>query len=298
MKSLYLIDASIYIFRAYFSLPETITNAKGHPVNAVFGYASFLSGLITDAKPDHIAAMFDESLDTCFRNDIHPQYKSNRAPPDDDLARQLNWCKELTSLVGIKTYASNRYEADDLIGTAAHHMRQHGFSMIYVTGDKDIGQLISGRDRVWDYARNEYINHRGIYEKFGVKPAQLPDYLALAGDPVDVIPGVPGIGSKTAATLIQRFNSLERLYRHLQSKHLRAASSLNIRGLDRVDGQLRAHEDQAWMSRELATISTTAGIRPTPAALKRKSTRKRALHDWLRENGFGDRLAGRINQIQ
>lgn len=294
MSSLYLVDASIYIFRAYFSLPETITNAKGHPANAVFGYASFLSGLVSDANPVHIAAMFDESLDTCFRNEIHPQYKSNRAPPDEDLARQLNWCKELTSLMGIKTFASNRFEADDLIGTAAHKMRPHGFSMVYVTGDKDIGQLISGRDRVWDYARNEYINHQGIYEKFGVKPAQLPDYLALAGDPIDVIPGVPGIGGKTASALIQQFSNLERLYRHLESKHLRDASSLSIRGLDRIDRQLRAHEEQAWMSRELATISTTAGIRPTPGSLTRGPIKKRALQNWLEENGFGNRLASRL----
>jgi len=284
MNPLYLVDASIYIFRAYFSLPETITNAKGHPANAVFGFASFLSGLIADASPVHIAAMFDESLDTCFRNDIHPQYKSNRAPPDEDLARQLNWCKELTALMGIKTYASKRFEADDLIGTAAHQMRPHGFSMVYVTGDKDIGQLISSRDRVWDYARNEYIGHRGIFERFGVKPSQLPDYLALAGDPVDVIPGVPGIGSKTASALIQQFHDLDRLYRHLESKHLREASALSIRGLDRVDQQL-------------ATISTSAGIRPTPTTLRRTPIKKRALQTWLKENGFGDRLGSRLTKV-
>jgi len=294
MSALYLIDASIYIFRAYFSLPESITNDQGHPANAVYGYASFLSGLFADAKPTHVAAMFDESLDSCFRNEIHPQYKSNRAPPDEDLARQLNWCKELTSLMGVKTYASNQYEADDLIGTAAKHMRPHGFTMIYVTGDKDIGQLISGRDRVWDFARNEYYNHQSIRERFGVKPNQLPDYLGLAGDPVDVIPGVPGVGSKTAAALIQRFGSLERLYRYLQTKSLQDASSLSVRGLERIDRQLREHEQQAWMSRELATISDAAGIRPTPTTLQRSPVKQRALRDWLSRNGFGNRLGSRL----
>jgi 5'-3' exonuclease len=294
MSSLYLVDASIYIFRAYFSLPESITNRNGHPANAVYGYASFLAGLFADAKPTHIAAMFDESLDTCFRNEIHTQYKSNRTPPDDDLARQLNWCKELTSLVGVKTYASDRYEADDLIGTAARHMRTHGFTMTYVTGDKDIGQLVTGRDRVWDFARNEYYNHRAIRERFGVQPNQLADYLALAGDPVDVIPGVPGIGGKTAAALIQQFGSLEKLYRHLQIKHLRDATALSIRGLERIDNKLREHEQLAWMSRELATISDSAGIRPTPTTLKRLPVKKRALQDWLNRNGFGDRLGSRL----
>ena len=294
MSALYLVDASIYIFRAYFSLPESITNDKGHPANAVYGYASFLSGLFATAKPTHVAAMFDESLDSCFRNEIHPDYKSNRAPPDEDLARQLNWCKELTSLMGVKTYASNRYEADDLIGTAARYMRQHGFTMTYVTGDKDIGQLISGRDRVWDYAKNEYYNQQGIRERFGVKPNQLPDYLALAGDPVDVIPGVPGIGSKTAAALIQRFGNLERLYRYLQTKSLPDAALQSVRGLERIDRQLREHEQQAWMSRELATIAESAGIRPTPITLQRSPVKKRALRDWLSRNGFGNRLGSRL----
>jgi len=294
MSSLYLIDASIYIFRAYFSLPESISNRKGHPANAVYGYASFLSGLVADADPTHIAAMFDESLDTCFRNSIHPQYKSNRAPPDEDLARQLNWCKELTSLMGIKTYASQHYEADDLIGTAARHMRPHGFSITFVTGDKDIGQLISGRDRIWDYARNEFYSHQGIRERFGVKPGQLADYLALAGDPVDVIPGIPGIGGKTAAALLQQFGSLEKIYRYLRTRSLQEAASLSLRGLQRIEQQLRDHEHLARMSLKLATISESAGIRPTPNTLRRLPVKKRALQSWLQENGFGDRLASRL----
>jgi len=294
MNSLYLIDASIYIFRAYFAMPESITNSAGHPANAVYGYASFLSGMLTNSNPSHVAAMFDESLDSCFRNELYPDYKANRAPPDENLARQLNWCKELTELMGIKSYASNRYEADDLIGTAARHLRPHGFKMIYVTGDKDIGQLISGHDRVWDYAKNEFHNHRAFRERFGVRPDQLPDYLGLAGDPVDVIPGVPGVGAKTASALIQRFGSLERLYRFLQSKHLADAGSLTLRGLDRIDRQLREHEQQAWLSRELATISDSAGIRPSPATLRRAPVKARALRDWLQRNGFGERLAGRL----
>jgi len=294
MSSLYLIDASIYIFRAYFSLPDSITNSKGHPANAVYGYAGFLAGLFADAKPTHVAAMFDESLDSCFRNEIHPQYKSNRTPPDDDLARQLNWCKELTSLMGVKTYASNRYEADDLIGTAAKHMRQHGFTMIYVTGDKDIGQLVSGRDRVWDFARNEYYDRHAIRQRFGIRPNQMVDYLALAGDPVDVIPGIPGVGSKTAAALINQFGSLEKLYRFLKKKSLRDAASLSVRGKERIERQLREHEQLAWVSQQLATISDKAGIRPTPATLERSPVKNRALQNWLQENGFGDRLASRL----
>jgi len=294
MPRLYLIDASIYIFRAYFSLPDSITNRNGHPANAVYGYASFLANLTNNARPDHVAAMFDESLDSCFRNELHPGYKSNRTPPDDALARQLHWCKELTSIMGIKTYASHRFEADDLIGTAAKHLRPHGFTMVYVTGDKDIGQLIRGRDLVWDFSRDQYINATQFQDRFGVKPTQMADYLALAGDPVDVIPGVPGVGTKSAAALVQTYGSLEKLYRHLEKKTLKDSPSLQLRGMARIERQLREHEQQARLSQKLATISEAADIRPTPNTLKRSPVKKRILNNWLEKNGFGERLSSRL----
>ena len=293
---LYLVDASIYIFRAYFSLPESICNSSNKPANAVYGFASFLSGLLSEKNPGYIVAMFDGSLTTCFRNQLYPRYKASRALPDPDLARQLNWCRELTELVGIKTYASKRYEADDLIGTTAARMREHGFKMIYVTGDKDLGQLIHGQDRVWDYARDEIYGRQDILRRFGIKPDQFADYQGLAGDAVDDIPGVPGIGAKTASRLISRFGDLATLYKRVETGRLTSTSNLQLRGLPRIESLLNQHKDMAWLSRELATISTTANIRPTPASLRRKPVKTRSLNNWLHRNGFGNRLASRLPQ--
>lgn len=291
---LYLVDASIYIFRAWFSLPESIRNNRGEPANAVYGYAGFLSALLSDRNPEHIAAMFDESLTTCFRNAFYPRYKASRALPDADLARQLNWCRQLTELVGIKTYASQEYEADDLIGTTAARMRGHGFRMIYVTGDKDLGQLLQGQDRIWDFARKEVYGSRDIFRRFGIRPHQFADYLGLAGDTADDIPGVPGIGGKTASQLIRRFGDLASLYNRVESGRLAGTANLPVRGLPRIESLLKRHEQLAWLSRELATISETANIRPTPASVRRKPVKERSLKAWLRDNGFGGRLASRL----
>jgi len=291
-KTLYLVDASIYIFRSYFAMPDTIRNANGHPANAVYGYASFLGGLLGSSKPSHVAAMFDESLGTCFRN--YGDYKSNRALPDPDLERQLNWCRELTELVGIRSFASNRYEADDLIGTAAHRLRPHGFRMVYVSGDKDISQLVERQDRLWDFSKDESLRAADVGRRFGVKPAQLADLLGLAGDAVDSIPGVPGIGSKTAARLLVRFGNIEKLFDFLESKSLADAKLDGLRGLERIESLLREHEAQARVSKQLATISRNANIRPTPKSVELKPVKQKALSAWLEENGFGDRLASRL----
>lgn len=294
LTPVYLVDASIYIFRSYFAMPETITNTRGQPANAVYGYASFLSSLVNSKRPEYIAAMFDESLASCFRNELYPDYKCNRALPDPDLARQLNWCRDLTELVGIKSYASDRYEADDLVGTAARHLRPHGFRMVYVTGDKDLGQLIEHRDHLWDYAKDDTLRAPEIRKRFGVMPRQLPDYLGLAGDAVDSIPGVPGVGPRTASQLVQRFRNIETMYDYLACKPLAAAGLAGLRGIDRIEGLLREHEPQARISKSLATIATSANIRPTPASVSRKAVRQKALGRWLEENGFGNRLGSRL----
>lgn len=293
-KILYLVDASIYIFRSYFAIPDSIHNANGQPANAVYGYASFLGGLLADRNPTHVAAMFDESLGTCFRNDLYSDYKSNRALPDPDLERQLNWCRELTELVGIRSFSSDRYEADDLIGTAAHRLRPHGFRMVYVSGDKDISQLVERQDRLWDYSKDESMRVTDVARRFGVKPAQLADLLGLAGDAVDSIPGVPGIGSKIAVQLLTRFGNIEKLFDYLESRSLADASLGSLRGLARIEGLLREHKEQARLSKQLATISRNANIRPTPKSVQLKPVKQKALSAWLDANGFGNRLASRL----
>jgi DNA polymerase-1 len=297
LEPLYLIDASIYIFRSYFGMPQSITNAGGAPANAVHGYASFLGQLLCKAQPRFIAAAFDESLDQCFRNELYPDYKANRSLPEPELATQLQWCRDLTELLGIKTYASERFEADDLIGTLARRMRGHRFRMVYVTGDKDLGQLLVEQDRLWDFANDTWLAHDGIRQRYGVAPHQLVDYLALAGDAIDNIPGVPGIGARTAAALLQEFESLDELYGYLRTRDLRQRDGFHLRGVDRTENLLRAHEEQARTSKVLATIADNAPIRPQPQSLRRKPVSERKLLAWLDENGFGTRLRSQLLKL-
>jgi len=297
LKPLYLIDASIYIFRSYFGMPESIVNDNGHPANAVYGYAAFLGQLLRKAQPQYIAAAFDESLDQCFRNEIYPDYKANRALPEPELAQQLAWCRELTELVGIKSYASDRFEADDLIGSLARRMRKQRFRMVYVTGDKDLGQLLVKQDLLWDFAKDAYYTNDDIRARFGVTPDQLADYLGLAGDAVDNIPGVPGIGARTAATLLQEFGSLDRIYDYLTSNHLRQRNGFNMRSIDRTQKLLQAHEEMARTSRSLATIADHAPVRPQPQSLRRKPVKERKLLNWLQQNGFGNRLRTQLLKL-
>lgn len=297
LKPLYLVDASIYIFRSYFGLPESITNANGSPANAVHGYTSFLGQLLRKARPQYITAAFDESLDQCFRNELYPGYKANRSLPDPELAQQLRWCRELTELLGIKTYASARFEADDLIGSLASRMRAHRFRMVYVTGDKDLGQLLVRQDRLWDFANDRFYAHGDILERFGVAPHQLVDYLALAGDAIDNIPGVPGIGARSAAALLQEFGSLDRLYTYLSHHDLRQRNGLSLRGTDRAQKLLTKHEQQARLSQALARIASHAPVRPKPQSLRRKPVSRKKLMAWLEENGFGVRLRTQLLKL-
>lgn len=289
MSRLQLIDASIYIFRAYFSLPESMVDADGHPNNAVYGFADFLGRFLRESRATHVAVAFDESLTTSFRNEIYPPYKANRELPPEELAAQLAACRELADALGLATYASDRYEADDLIGTLAAKLRPRGFQMNYVTGDKDLAQLLQGSDRLWDYARGERLNGKGIRERLGVSPRQVVDWLALAGDAVDNVPGVPGIGRKTAALLLDEFRDLDRLYQRLH----RLPDS-GLRGAKRLQDLLDEHREQAYLSRELVRIATNAPMRVSEASVRRKKPRKKHLDRFFDRMAFGQGLRSRI----
>jgi DNA polymerase-1 len=289
MSRLQLIDASIYIFRAYFSLPESMVDADGRPNNAVYGFADFLGRFLRESRATHVAVAFDESLTTSFRNEIYPPYKANRELPPEELAAQLAACRELADALGLATFASDRYEADDLIGTLAARLRPRGFQMNYVTGDKDLAQLLQGGDRLWDYARGERLNGKGIRERLGVSPRQVVDWLALAGDAVDNVPGVPGIGRKTAGLLLDEFRDLDRLYQRLH----RLPDS-GLRGAKRLQNLLDEHREQAYLSRELVRIATDAPIRASEASVRRKKPRKKQLDRFFDRMDFGPGLRNRV----
>jgi len=278
-QPVYLVDASIYIFRAYFSLPERWHSPEGYPLNAVYGYTSFLLDLLEKLGPgEHLlAATFDESLGTCFRNDIYPQYKESRELPDEALAYQLNACRQVTELLGIPSFGGQRYEADDYIATLARLGRDQKRPVQIISRDKDLGQLLlDPGDRLWDFAGNIKHDAAAFEERFGVTPWQFPDYQGLVGDPIDDIPGVPAVGAKSGTLLIQAFGSLESLADNLQS-----LDGLGLRGVARIRTNLERHWDTALVSRQLARLeSSIAGV-GLPDAYQLRAASAAALVDYL-----------------
>ncbi|RPH53457.1 MAG: exodeoxyribonuclease IX, partial [Lysobacterales bacterium] len=148
---MYLVDASVFVFRAYYSVPIALVDLDGNPVNALHGFARFLGDLLERVRPEHIAVAFDESLVSSFRNTLFPAYKANREPAPDDLKRQFIQCRRVCAALGVASFSSNRYEADDIIGTLATRMRIAGKSVVLVTRDKDLAQLVRPGDEYWDY---------------------------------------------------------------------------------------------------------------------------------------------------
>ncbi|MDQ3206022.1 MAG: exodeoxyribonuclease IX [Pseudomonadota bacterium] len=259
--ALYLVDASLYVFRAWHSMPDDFRGADGWPTNAVHGFARFLLELIERERPRHIAIAFDEALDSCFRNAIYPAYKANREPAPDALRRQFVQCQALCRALGLAVLSHREYEADDLIGSACHAARGLGFRSVIVSADKDLSQLLHEDDEQWDFARNQRWTMAGVPGRHGVEARQMADYLGLTGDAVDNIPGVPGVGAKTAAALLAHFGTLDALLARVEE-----VPYLRLRGAVACAARLRAHREQALLCRQLATIVVDAplGLLPLP----------------------------------
>lgn len=247
--TIYIIDASIYVFRAWFSLPDTLTGADGAPVNAVYGFVRFVTELLEEVRPTHVFFAFDGSLSGSFRNEIYADYKANREPSPPELKNQFELCRSLISALGMRQLIHDRFEADDLIATVASSMRGHGFDNVIVTSDKDLAQIIESRDVWWSFPRHEQLSVDGVYERFGVWPSQIADYLALVGDSVDNIPGVPGVGAKSAARLLRLYPDLDALYQNISQ-----VPQLAIRGAGRIAASLKQHREQTFRARELARL--------------------------------------------
>lgn len=250
-RPVYLVDASIYIFQAYFSPHLQIWSDDDRDLSAFYGFAQFLLRFLRQTRPVHIAAAFDESLFCGFRHTLYPAYKYNRELPDEELARQLSACAELARLLGVASFGSRVYEADDIIGTLATRIRQDWAADIcIVTRDKDLAQLLRGeRDHLWDFSGNSRRFRKEIIQQYGIRPEQFPCYLGLVGDAVDSIPGVPGVGAVAATCLLRHFESMPLLYDHLDE-----VPTLSYRGAAKASDLLRRYETQARLSRTLATI--------------------------------------------
>ncbi len=255
MKTLYLIDASLYIFRAWHSMPPEFADIDGAPVNAVHGFTRFLCDFLERVKPTHALAAFDESLTSSFRNAIYPEYKANRELPPAELKVQFDYCKQVAAALGLSVVADEQYEADDLIGSAVIMSRAHDFRAVIVSADKDFGQLIGIQDEQWDFSKNERWDADGVKRRLGVRPDQVVDYLALTGDAVDNIPGVPGIGPKTAAGLLAHFGSLDILLARIEE-----VPYLRLRAAGQTYARLKAHREQALLSQRLSAIALDAPV--------------------------------------
>ena len=292
MPAVHLVDASFFIFRAYYSIPEQMADGDGRQVNALFGFARFMSDLIERERPEHLAVAFDESLASSFRNRLYPAYKANREPAPPGLKEQFARCRELCRHLGAAEFSSPEYEADDIIGTLAARMRAAGYSSTLVTRDKDLAQLIRDGDEFWDFMAAERYCYEEIAPRFGVRPERIADFLALTGDAVDNIPGVPGIGRKTAGALLARFASLDELYANLD-----AVGALPIRGASGLAARLTEHRGVAFLARELTRIACDMPLAVTPASLKRSPPDLAALNAFYDRAGFGPALRRQAERI-
>ena len=278
--TLHLVDASMYVFRAWHSMPDEFHDADGWPTNAVHGLARLLLELLERERPRHIAIAFDESLDSCFRNAIYPAYKANRDPAPPELRRQFAWCKALCKAVGLVTLAHTDYEADDLIGTAVHVGRRDGFRSVIVSADKDLSQLLQADDEQYDFAKAVRWKADGVKARHGVHAHQIADYLALTGDAVDNIPGITGIGAKSAAILLAHFQSLDALLARIDE-----VPFLRLRGAAGMATRLREQREHALLWRQLTTIALDAPLPEGGFARGRGDGEELAsLSDWV---GFG-----------
>jgi DNA polymerase I len=287
---IYLVDASPYVFRAHFSLPDSLRSPAGARVGAVYGFATFLLRLIADERPSHLGVAFDRDLTgSFFRNQLYPAYKAQRDAPPAELVAQLPDCEAVAAALGAATYVDDRYEADDLIATLSRQLTAAGHAIVVVSADKDLAQLVSADVTLYDFGKGQRYTPAGVEATFGVRPDQIVDLLALAGDPVDNIPGVPGIGRKTAAEALAAFGSLDNLYAQLEevpASRLRAARS--------VYGKLRDHRAAAFLSRQLATLCVDAPVAADLARLSYRGADLAAAAALFARLGFkqlGDRIA-------
>ena len=260
----YLVDASLYVFRAWHSMPDQFQDADGRPSNAVHGFARFLLELLERERPRHIAVAFDEALDSCFRNALYPAYKANRPPAPEELRRQFVHCKALADALGLNVLAHGEYEADDLIGSALSLARAQGHRGVIISADKDLSQLLQTHDEQWDFARGQRWSADGVKARHGVEARQVADYLGLCGDAVDNIPGVPGVGAKTAAVLLAHFGTLDALLARIDEVQF-----LRFRGAAQAAARLRQHREQALLCRRLATIACDAPVGAAAPAFAR-----------------------------
>jgi DNA polymerase-1 len=279
---IFLVDASVYVFRSYHSVLPDMRDCDGNPVHAVFGFARFLGDLIERVRPSYMAVAFDQRRAGSYRNRIYPPYKANRERAPADLSLQFERCRELCRHLGLAVFVDPDYEADDIIGTLATLMRADGMRSAYITRDKDLAQLMRDGDLFWDFGARGQFGYHDIERHFGVAPERFADYLALTGDEVDNIPGVPGIGHRTAASLMKAFGSLEELYGDLGG-----VAHLKLRGAASLGARLVEHRERVYLARRLTRIACDLHLGVAAEGLRRRLPDLPRLGELYDQLGFG-----------
>ncbi|MBI4378415.1 MAG: DNA polymerase I [Nitrospinae bacterium] len=272
-KKLYLIDGSSYIYRAFYALPY-LSNSKGLPTNAIYGFARMLLKVIREEKPDFLAMVFDSRGET-FRHKEYAEYKSHRPEMPDELVPQIQYIQKLVSAFNISILQKEGYEADDLIGSAVKIAESKGFDITIVSGDKDMLQLITPHIRMLDTLKNKIYGEKEVIEKFGVHADKVVEIIGLMGDASDNIPGVPGIGDKTAVALIKEFGGIENLLNNLERV-----------GKNSLREKLKLYSEQALLSRRLGVINRDIELSMDIEDLIIKDVRYDELIELLKELEF------------
>ncbi|MCX8022825.1 MAG: DNA polymerase I [Syntrophorhabdaceae bacterium] len=272
-KNVFLIDGHSFLYRAFYATPY-LSNSKGMPTNAIYGFIIMLKRLIEEHKPDSLVVVFD-SAGPSFRENIFNQYKAQRPSMPDNLSIQIPYLKRIIQAMGLPCFEKEGYEADDVIGTIISRLKTHNVHLYIATGDKDMMQLVGGNVFIVDTMKNQLIGEKEVIDKFGVKPELIVDYLALCGDPSDNIPGVPGIGEKTARELVNTHGPIEKIYSEIDTLKKRA-----------VKERLLSGKELAFMSRQLAMIKTDVPIDIDFILLKKNEADEDTLRSLYRELEF------------
>jgi len=275
----YLIDSSIYIYRGWHIVPANRLDNDGQLVNALHGYADMLLELLEQEQPTHTACAFDKRMTNCWRREIDPRYKAHRPETPPGLRSQFAACQELTELAGLANFVSNRYEADDAIGTLSRNLRKHDINCTIITADKDLTQLVREGDVWWDFAHNRRLDEKGILKLWGVYPAQIADLLALCGDKADNIEGVPGIGEKTAARVLTKYGNIETVLNNID-----AISEMKFRGATRTKNLIKMHQDKVRLAKQLTIIKNDPSLPSDPSALLPNSYNEEQLELFFEHN--------------
>ncbi|RDV24766.1 DNA polymerase I [Alteromonas aestuariivivens] len=255
-----LVDGSSYLFRAFHGLPP-LTNSKGQDTGAIYGVINMLKSLINQYHPTHMAVVFDAKGKT-FRDDIYKEYKANRPPMPEELRGQIAPLHEIIRAMGLPIIIEEGVEADDVIGTLAKQATEKGINTLISTGDKDMAQLVNQHVTLINTMTNQLMDVEGVKQKFGIPPELIIDFLALKGDKVDNIPGVPGVGDKSAQALLNGIGGINEIYQNLDK-----IADLSFRGSKTMAAKMQEHEEQARLSYQLATIHVDLELNCSPESL-------------------------------